>query len=120
MSSTSKFDKFSDSIESVSADSSQHEATTTSEMDENEETDISSSAVKSTRKTLLDGIRARGRGRIRFRGRKIALSSIVQPPMGSNTGISDTYNIDKDTDTFTSDTDNNSKDLNDNETRRQN
>ena len=71
---------------------------------------ISSSAVKSTRKTLLHGIRARGRGRIRFRGRKIALSSIrpVQPPMGSNT------------DTFTSDTDNNSKDLNDNETHRQN
>ena len=46
MSSRSKFDKISDSIESLSADSSCFEATTTSEKDENEETDISSSAVK--------------------------------------------------------------------------
>ena len=40
--------------------------------------------------------------------------------METNTGISDTYNIDKETDIFTSDTNNNSKDSNDNETRRQN
>ena len=92
---------------------------TTSEI--NEETDISSSAVKSTRKILLHGFRRRGRDRIKVRGGRIALNSIrpLQSPMGADICTSDTHNINKDTDLFTSYTDNNSEDLSDNEARRQ-
>ena len=120
MSSPSEFGESLDSTESVSEDSSWDEATTSSEIDENEQTDISSSAVKSTRKTPLHGIRGRNSGRIRIRGGRIALNSIrpVQLPMRTDTGTSDTDNINKDTDTFISDTNNNNKDFNDNETRR--
>ena len=50
MPSPSEFDKSLDSTESVSEDRTWDEASTTSEIDENEKTNISSSAMKSTRK----------------------------------------------------------------------
>ena len=46
MSSRKEFDESLDSLKSISGDSSWDEASTASEIDENEETDISSNAVK--------------------------------------------------------------------------
>ena len=87
MSSPKEFDESLDSLKSISGDSSWDEASTASEIDENEETDISSNAVKSTRKTPLHVIIERNRSQIRLNGGGISLNSVrpVQSPMGTDT-----------------------------------
>lgn len=94
MSSPSEFDESSDSIESVSEDSSLDDA--------------SKEQMKMNGPTLGLGLQV--------------VEYSIRPPqslMGTDTCTGNTDNINKDTGKFTSDTDNNNKDLNEDESRRQ-